>query len=212
MNAPMTPERLAEILARADAALPGPWCTDAWEIYQGTEYEAGAEWIGETARGVAGAADLEQDRATAAFVAAARTDVPDLVAAVELLAAEVAGLRAQVAELEGTQGSIPRFSASEIAQWQARRVEDPHDSPLHHDYALGRDLPSMTADEWNRRYPVGTPVLAYPGSRDAEPLDTVTRTPAWTLGHGSEAVAVVSVEGATGGIRLAHVDPVGGAL
>ncbi|MER6103644.1 hypothetical protein ABT115_15300 [Streptomyces sp. NPDC001832] len=66
----------------------------------------------------------------------------------------------------------------------------------------------MTADEWNARYPVGTPVLAYPDTREDEPLDTVTRTPAWTLGHGA---AVVSVEGAGGGICLTHVDPIGGA-
>ncbi|MGW3164781.1 hypothetical protein ACWC9Q_18295 [Streptomyces sp. NPDC001142] len=63
----------------------------------------------------------------------------------------------------------------------------------------------MTADEWNARYPVGTPVLAYPDTRDDEPLDTVTRTPAWTLGHGA---AVVSVEGESGGICLTHVDPI----
>ncbi|MFB6813064.1 hypothetical protein ACFCV8_00755 [Streptomyces sp. NPDC056347] len=66
----------------------------------------------------------------------------------------------------------------------------------------------MTADEWNARHPVGTPVLAYPGTRDAEPLDTVTRTPAWTLGHGA---AVVSVEGEAGGICLTHVDPIADA-
>ncbi|MFD7066111.1 hypothetical protein ACFV97_02625 [Streptomyces sp. NPDC059913] len=66
----------------------------------------------------------------------------------------------------------------------------------------------MTADEWNARYPVGTPVLAYPGTRDDEPLDTVTRSRAWTLGHGA---AVVSVEGEAGGIHLTHVDPVDGA-
>ncbi|MFD8820819.1 hypothetical protein ACFV1C_00370 [Streptomyces sp. NPDC059605] len=68
--------------------------------------------------------------------------------------------------------------------------------------------PSMTADEWNRLYPVGTPVLAYPLTRDDEPLDTATRTPAWTLGHGEP---VVSVEGYAGGICLTHVDPIGGA-
>ncbi|MFE2930667.1 hypothetical protein [Streptomyces sp. NPDC059278] len=106
MSAPMMPDRLAEILARAEAALPGPWCTDAWEIYQGTEFEAGAEWIGETARGVASAADLKQDRATASFVAAARTDVPDLVAAVRLLTAERDALRARIAELEAKQAAV----------------------------------------------------------------------------------------------------------
>jgi hypothetical protein len=67
------------------------------------------------------------------------------------------------------------------------------------------------ADEWNARYPVGTPVTAYPLTRpeDGFPsyfmqLDTVTRTPAWTLGHGDP---VVSVDGYAGGICLTHVDP-----
>ncbi|MFB8035910.1 hypothetical protein ACFC5Z_23765 [Streptomyces sp. NPDC056004] len=191
MNAPMTPDRLAEILARAEAALPGPWCTDAWEIYQGTEYEVGAEWIGETARGVGGAADMEQDRATAAFVAAARKDVPDLVAEVHRLRTQVAGLersavlaeedyrrvvrgacqvesqlRARVAELETAQTAAlaPHVLYPDSAHCRAdgdpwpcptvtalvpaaAPVEDPHDSPLHHTYETGRDLPSMTADE-----------------------------------------------------------------
>lgn len=83
------------------------------------------------------------------------------------------------------------------------------------------------ADEWNERYPVGTPVMAYPILRPEDPmavahqqrvaagrtygetdpcerLDTVTRTPAWILGHGEP---VVSVTGYAGGICLTHVDP-----
>ncbi|MER7213166.1 hypothetical protein ABT340_39400 [Streptosporangium sp. NPDC000239] len=63
--------------------------------------------------------------------------------------------------------------------------------------------PPMTADEFNATYPIATPVLAWPGSRDEEPLTTVTRTPAWTLGHGTP---VVSVEGIAGGIALTHVE------
>lgn len=83
------------------------------------------------------------------------------------------------------------------------------------------------ADEFNKRYPVGTPVMAYPGIRPDDPiavayqkrvkegrvfggmtdpckrLATVTRTPAWILGHGEP---VVSVEGYAGGICLSHVD------
>jgi hypothetical protein len=63
---------------------------------------------------------------------------------------------------------------------------------------------STTADQWNATHPVGTPVHAWPGSRDDKPIATHTRTPAWTLGHGA---AVVSVEGYAGGIRLAHIEP-----
>lgn len=86
----------------------------------------------------------------------------------------------------------------------------------------------MTADEWNALYPVGTPVLAYPGIRPEHPvavayrnaaeagrtlrnepdpckrLETTTRTLAWTLGHGEP---VVSVDGYGGGIALTHIDP-----
>lgn len=60
------------------------------------------------------------------------------------------------------------------------------------------------ADRWNQRYPVGTPVAAYPWVRADEPLLTRTRTPAWRLGHGD---SVVSVDGHAGGIALTHVDP-----
>jgi hypothetical protein len=62
----------------------------------------------------------------------------------------------------------------------------------------------MTAVEWNERFPVGTPVKAYPRTRQDEPLMTRTRSEAWELGHGE---AVVSVEGYRGGIILAHVKP-----
>jgi hypothetical protein len=70
---------------------------------------------------------------------------------------------------------------------------------------------TMTADQFNALYPVGTPVVAYPLTRpeDNQPeffekLDTKTRKPAWTLGHGA---AVVSVDGYAGGIALTHIDP-----
>lgn len=73
----------------------------------------------------------------------------------------------------------------------------------------------MNAAEFNARYPVGTPVVAYPLTRPEdnmpdffERVETVTRTPAWVMGHG---VPVVSVEGYSGGIALTHIDVVGGA-
>ncbi|MEU6237384.1 hypothetical protein, partial [Kitasatospora sp. NPDC047058] len=64
----------------------------------------------------------------------------------------------------------------------------------------------------NDRYPVGTPVTAYPGVRPEHPaysalddhrLETRTRSAAWTLGHGEP---VVAVEGYAGGISLEHID------
>lgn len=86
----------------------------------------------------------------------------------------------------------------------------------------------MNAETFNSRYPVGTPVFAYPGIRPEHPvalayrkrandgrsfgdkdpckrLVTKTRTPAWELGHGAP---VVSVDGYAGGIVLDHVDVV----
>jgi hypothetical protein len=84
VSAPLSEQQLAEIAARAGAATPGPWCTDDWEIYRGSEPGAGAEWIGETCRAVGRSVE---DCANAAFIAAARTDVPALLA-------EVARLRA----------------------------------------------------------------------------------------------------------------------
>ncbi|MFF9901267.1 hypothetical protein [Streptomyces longispororuber] len=90
----------------------------------------------------------------------------------------------------------------------------------------------MNAEQWNARYPVGTPVTAYPSVRPEDPravayrkraaagrltgstgtdpcrrVETVTRSVAWTLGHGAP---VVLVEGETGGILLTHVDPAPG--
>lgn len=74
-------------------------------------------------------------------------------------------------------------------------------------YASGEYVaePVNVADLFNHRYPVGTPVHAYPGTRDDKPLETRTRTEAWLLGDGTP---VVSVEGYAGGIALSHIDVV----
>ncbi|MEE4545264.1 hypothetical protein V2S66_25255 [Streptomyces sp. V4-01] len=80
MSAPLSPEQLAEIRARMDAAAPGPWETDTY-----------AEYDSSTSIGVANASDLwivplqQLDPADAAFIAAARTDVPALLAEVDRL-------------------------------------------------------------------------------------------------------------------------------
>ncbi|MHA6764799.1 hypothetical protein [Streptacidiphilus sp. PAMC 29251] len=75
---------------------------------------------------------------------------------------------------------------------------------------------AVSAARWNHEYPIGIRVVAYPGFRpgvapglECKCLETVTRTPAWELGHGQP---VVSIEGYPGGIALTHVDVIGGAL
>lgn len=84
---PLADDGFAEIRARAEAATEGPWCTDDWEIYQGAEYMPGlSRWVGETCRGHVDG--FPQDRADAAFIAAARSDVPALLAEVDRLRAE----------------------------------------------------------------------------------------------------------------------------
>ncbi|MER5653498.1 hypothetical protein ABT076_10830 [Streptomyces sp. NPDC002131] len=67
----------------------------------------------------------------------------------------------------------------------------------------------MTAETFNSRYPVGTPVFAYPGARPEHGADsrlvTRTRTVAQKSSSGHD---VVWVEGHGAYISLTHVDPV----
>lgn len=73
-------------------------------------------------------------------------------------------------------------------------------------------MSDLTAEQWNGRYPPGTPVTAYPGLRPEHPafaefrskrLETRTRSAAWNLGHGEP---VVLVNDYAGGISLEHID------
>ncbi|HXH77289.1 hypothetical protein [Nocardioides sp.] len=59
------------------------------------------------------------------------------------------------------------------------------------------------AEEFNAAYPSGTPVLAWPGTRDEEPISTRTRYSAWVLGSGEPVVTVI---GTAGGIYLDHIE------
>lgn len=66
----------------------------------------------------------------------------------------------------------------------------------------------LTAADWNSRYEVGTPVVAYPGCRpegvsDVERLVTRTRSKAQTLGGHTP---VVWVDGHGACIALTHID------
>ncbi|MFJ3563248.1 hypothetical protein [Streptomyces diastaticus] len=100
----LSPEYLAEIAARAEAATAGPWCADGAEIYQGDEYVSYAFWVGETCR----ADEADGGTVDATFVAHARTDVPALLAEVERLRAELAA--------RPTRAEAPR---TERSRWQA---------------------------------------------------------------------------------------------
>lgn len=59
-------------------------------------------------------------------------------------------------------------------------------------------------EEFNRDCPIGTAVLAFPGSRDGRALMTRTRSTAWLVGR----EPVVMVEGYAGGIALTHIEVV----
>ena len=61
----------------------------------------------------------------------------------------------------------------------------------------------MNADEFNAAHSIGTPVIAFPGSRQGRAILTKTSTPAWQMGGHT---AVVTVEGYSGGIALTHIE------
>ncbi|MEV7840246.1 hypothetical protein AB0O77_23910 [Streptomyces albidoflavus] len=107
-SAPLSPEYLAWIAARAEAATAGPWCTDGAEIYQGDEYVSYAFWVGETCR----ADEADGGLLDAAFIAHARTDIPALLAEVERLRAELA---ARPTRAEATASPV----RTERSRWQA---------------------------------------------------------------------------------------------
>lgn len=62
----------------------------------------------------------------------------------------------------------------------------------------------MRATEWNKKYPVGTPVRYWSMLREGEGTVSRTRSEAWNA-SGSD---MVLVEGRSGGIALTHVDPI----
>lgn len=62
---------------------------------------------------------------------------------------------------------------------------------------------SDSTNELAEHFPVGTPVLAWTGTRDDAPRWTKTRSEPWQLGHGDW---VVAVEGIAGGIGMSHIE------
>ena len=61
------------------------------------------------------------------------------------------------------------------------------------------NLKGMTANEFNERFPIGTPVDYTPILGGTERKRTRIRSGAWPLGHGD---VVVLVEGVIGGVTI----------
>lgn len=108
MAEPLTDERLADIEARCQAATPGPWQTDSDSccLYGTDEPGMLGTWLMTSLGGPDG---TPQD---GAFIAAARADVPDLVAEVRRLRAFIEGLMGDECTafdnyLTGGPGSCP---------------------------------------------------------------------------------------------------------
>ncbi|MFD8251945.1 hypothetical protein [Streptomyces werraensis] len=141
---PMTPERLAEIAARAAAATPGPW-----GFYDGDNYADVAADLDQTSRGsysyrekVARLEDEnywddpahedhdeerapEQMAANAAFIAHAREDVPALLARVAELEAERHTTNEALSEAaEALRRQRDRITDLEAAQAEAVSVSE----------------------------------------------------------------------------------------
>lgn len=106
-------KRLDEIMARCAAATVGPWTIrrDFADRIDSIGTEGGRDavtWFAE----YADSAYLQVEETDAAFIAAARQDIPDLLVEVERLRSElqakdglIGSLRLQVEELEGRESS-----------------------------------------------------------------------------------------------------------
>jgi hypothetical protein len=62
----------------------------------------------------------------------------------------------------------------------------------------------VTAEQWNAKYPVGTPIAFFPIKGRMEHTDTKTCSEAWELGGGQ---VVVKIEGRAGGVAIQHCLP-----
>lgn len=112
---------LDAIEKRADAATPGPWFEQT--IRDGYKISYVVEGVSRW-RGYTNSIDLGGDGYTASFIAHASTDVPALIAAVRSRDAEVAELKAKIAD------AVARLHAASIplgmteSQFDAATIRD----------------------------------------------------------------------------------------
>lgn len=67
-------------------------------------------------------------------------------------------------------------------------------------------LAGMSAEAFNAKYPVGTPVRYFSLFDAPDFRESRTRSPAWTVSGGN---TVVSIDGTTGGVALDHLKVIG---
>jgi hypothetical protein len=67
-------------------------------------------------------------------------------------------------------------------------------------------MPIFSANDWNSKYPKGTPVKYFPQGKKAaaKPIDTKTRGPAYHLSSGA---VIVPLAGGLHG-KLANIEPI----
>ncbi|GAA1977209.1 hypothetical protein [Kitasatospora viridis] len=122
MAQPLTDEQLTAIAARAEGATPGPWTPDedesVWRLHGTHPRIPGMKWqILKAAKQGTPYAEYWPNPADAEFIAAARADVPALLAEVHRLRAERDGARTQVAAAQAyadeltTSAISPRIAA-----------------------------------------------------------------------------------------------------
>ena len=135
MSDPLTEERLAEILARTDAATPPPWVDrmDGWTVCAGEE---GPKVCSTYTSGVGIGVSTEEQVANSEFIAAARADVPDLVAEVCRQREELAAVRNLLAERDRLRAVLARV------------------------LPLLRDAPPHRSHRWEPLLPDGRPGIA----------------------------------------------------
>ena len=118
MTEHLTAEQLEEIKARCEAATPGPWLRHPEEFGQNifcATSETRIDWLF-SIQGSAIVADIRRD---IDFMAAARTDVPALVAEVEWLRAHLTQIKAATADLMAdSEGVTGLHRNGDIADWE----------------------------------------------------------------------------------------------
>lgn len=142
-----SPIDLDAIMVRANAASEGPWHTEDADDGPGAVFGPSREFVAETYTGEGSGGIVaeaitggpQQQNANAAFIAAAREDVPALVARVRdltakldaacRLAADVPRLQREVADARREGAEAMRSVALRVARAEAARCDYGADSP-----------------------------------------------------------------------------------